>query len=138
MLTSYADATYTEDYSVPCEDQSSIATVTQQKPSEVWDICFNQLLDAGRASQDREDEPYRKTISIAAEHLRKQKETRPTMPPIYLDREPSGGIIIEYEVANNVGDRFSFIFTFYNNGSQDFVCCRNDEVVYCQRYAAND
>lgn len=114
--------------------QEGVSTEFNLQRHPAWDQSLHALMDeleAASLSADN-DNPSRNAIISAGNILAGLREKTPFFPPTLIIKEPCGGIIIEWQITNPVGDKYLQELTVYNDCRVEIIVFKNGKVIDMQ------
>lgn len=97
------------------------------RESDEWDQCINTVANLNCDLSLSNDKPNAKAIILTLQFLRDTRRIGHA-PPLVIDQEPTGGIIVTFENENKSDE-----WTFYNSGEIEFTKYVDNKVVQLQR-----
>jgi len=106
--------------------------VNRKNESSEWEQCIRSAVEAMRRPVKDDESPNYFTYVLA---LRLLKEARKTgaQPPIRIDQEPTGGLIVTFEEENETDE-----WTFYNSGQLEFTKYIDNKVVLLEHFESHE
>ncbi len=139
-------STLASDYSAGWEDVTETGTVGFQhdriasEPADLavedWERCIDALRDLLRKVRLSEGGsqalPTSETVVAAMKWLGVLRDRYPKAPPVLINFEPGGGLIIEWQSREH-GRKAITELTLYNDRSAESTVYRDNRIVYMEK-----
>jgi len=106
--------------------------VNRKNESSEWEQCIRSAVEAMRRPVKDDESPNRLTYVRALRLLKDMRKTG-AQPPIRIDQEPTGGLIVTFEEENQTDE-----WTFYNSGQLEFTKYIDNKVVLLEQYPSDE